>query len=60
MKSVEQSSLESQEVREETGEKTEPRFETEGDVKETQNTDETEKDVLLTEEVRYKPFVKHD
>ncbi|KAJ6949484.1 titin [Populus alba x Populus x berolinensis] len=54
LKSVEQSSLESQEVREETGEKTEPRFETEGDVKETQNTDETVKDVLLTEEVHEK------
>ncbi|XP_052312012.1 uncharacterized protein LOC7487873 isoform X8 [Populus trichocarpa] len=54
LKSVEQSSLESQEVREETGEKTEPRFETEGDVKETQNTDETVKDVLLTKEVHEK------
>nr|XP_034918090.1 microtubule-associated protein futsch isoform X4 [Populus alba] len=54
LKSAEQSSLESQEVREETGEKTEPRFETEGDVKETQNTDETVKDVLLTEEVDQK------
>ncbi|KAJ6423945.1 hypothetical protein OIU84_024840 [Salix udensis] len=33
---------------------TELRFETEGDVKETQNTDETVKDVLLTEEVHEK------
>ncbi|KAJ6298626.1 hypothetical protein OIU76_019725 [Salix suchowensis] len=54
LKSIEQSSQESQEVLEETGEKTELRFETESDVKETQNTDETVKDVLLTEEVHEK------
>ncbi|KAB5521061.1 hypothetical protein DKX38_025380 [Salix brachista] len=54
LKSIEQSSQESQEVREETGEKTKLRFETEGDVRETQNTDETVKDVLLTEEVHEK------
>ncbi|KAG5254523.1 microtubule-associated protein [Salix suchowensis] len=53
-KSIEQSSQESQEVQEETSEKTELRFETEGDVKETQNTNETVKDVLLTEEVHEK------
>ncbi|CAK7328117.1 unnamed protein product [Dovyalis caffra] len=49
--SMEQSSQESQKVQEEIEEKTELKFEAEGDVKGTQNTDETVKDVILTEEV---------